>query len=61
MKANDLIKLLEKNGWYQVRQQGSHRIFKHPINRLTIVVPEHGKRDLKPGLLHSILKQAGLK
>jgi predicted RNA binding protein YcfA (HicA-like mRNA interferase family) len=26
-----------------------------------VVVPEHGKEDIKPGTLNSILKQAGLK
>lgn len=61
MKANDLIKILQKNGWYEVRQTGSHRIFKHSTNPVTIVVPDHGKKDIKTGTLHAILKQAGLK
>ncbi|MFA6506271.1 MAG: type II toxin-antitoxin system HicA family toxin [Treponemataceae bacterium] len=30
-------------------------------NGETIVLPVHGKTDLKPGLLNSILKKAGLK
>lgn len=61
MKAKDLIKLLEEDGWYQVRQNGSHKIFKHPTKKATIPIPEHGKTDLKIGTLNSILKQAGLK
>ncbi|RDC63321.1 type II toxin-antitoxin system HicA family toxin [Adhaeribacter pallidiroseus] len=61
MKAKDLIKLLEKNGWYQVRQTGSHRIFKHPTKLETIPIPDHGKQDLKIGTLNAILKQAELK
>jgi len=61
MKAKDLIKQLEEDGWYQVRQTGSHRIFKHPTKKETIPIPDHGKKDLKMGTLHSILKQAGLK
>jgi predicted RNA binding protein YcfA (HicA-like mRNA interferase family) len=60
MKASELIKVIEAEGWYQVRQKGSHRIFKHPTKKGTVVVPEHGKEDLKKGTLHSILKQAGI-
>lgn len=62
MKAIDLIKLLEKNGWYLDRNApGSHRIYKHPTIKETIVIPVHGKKDLGKGLLNTILKQAGLK
>jgi predicted RNA binding protein YcfA (HicA-like mRNA interferase family) len=61
MKAKDLIKLRENDGWFQVRQSGSHRIFKHPAKTATIPIPEHGKKDLKIGTLNAILKQAGLK
>lgn len=61
MKARDLIKWLEKDGWYQVRQNGSYRIFKHPIKKNTMPIPDHGRSDLRTGTLKSILKQAGLK
>ncbi|WP_375445742.1 type II toxin-antitoxin system HicA family toxin [uncultured Fibrella sp.] len=61
MKASEVIKLIEKQGWYEVRQRGSHRIYKHDSIQKIITVPEHGKDDLKPGLLSSILKTAGVK
>lgn len=61
MKAADVIKLIEKQGWYFDRQRGSHKIFKHNDHPNIITVPEHGKEDLKPGLLNSILKTAGVK
>jgi len=61
MKADDLIKLLEAKGWQFVRQRGSHQVFKHPDFPQIIVVPKHGKEDLKKGLLNSIMKEAGLK
>lgn len=61
MKVNQLIKLLETAGWKEVRQTGSHKIFKHPDFRDNISVPDHGNKDLKPGLESRILKQAGLK
>ena len=61
MKAADVVKFIEKQGWYFVRQRGSHKIFKHDAHADIISVPDHGKDDLKPGLLNSILKTAGLK
>lgn len=61
MKAAQVVKLIEKQGWYEIRQRGSHRIFKHDENPDIITVPDHGKDDLKPGTLNSILRTAGLK
>jgi len=52
---------MKKNGWYEVRQEGSHKIFKHPQNPLHISIPDHGKRDLAPGILNKLLKKSGLK
>lgn len=61
MKAKEVIGLIQKDGWYFERQTGSHKIFKHPAKKGIVVVPEHGKEDIKMGTLNSILKQAGLK
>ena len=61
MKIKEVLKLIEKDGWVQVAQKGSHRQFKHPqkIGRVTIA----GKPsdDIDKGTLNSILKQAKLK
>lgn len=61
MKAKEVIKLIQKDGWYLERQTGSHKIFKHPTKSGIVVIPDHGKEDIKMGTLNSILKQAGLK
>jgi predicted RNA binding protein YcfA (HicA-like mRNA interferase family) len=60
MNASVLIKLLQSKGWEEVRQRGSHRIFKHPEINDIISVPDHGGKDLGKGLIHSIKKKAGL-
>jgi predicted RNA binding protein YcfA (HicA-like mRNA interferase family) len=60
MKAKEAIRLIEAEGWYEVRQKGSHRMFKHPTIPDLIVVPDHGAKDLKKGTERSILKTAGL-
>lgn len=30
MNAREVIKIIEKDGWYLDRQKGSHRQYKHP-------------------------------
>ena len=56
----EIIKLIEKDGWYLVGVEGSHHQFKHPVKKGKVTIPVHSK-DLKKGLVNSILKQAGLK
>jgi predicted RNA binding protein YcfA (HicA-like mRNA interferase family) len=59
MKTKEIIKLIEANGWYEVRQKGSHKQFKHPIQKGLVTIPVHRmSNDLTPGLEKSILKQA---
>ncbi|MDH2638210.1 type II toxin-antitoxin system HicA family toxin [Acinetobacter baumannii] len=59
MKSLDLIKMIEADGWYEVRVTGSHHHFKHPNKRGLVTIP-HPKKDLPNGTVKSILKQAGL-
>jgi len=59
LSAQELCRFLEKEGFHMDRQNGSHRFFKHPDGRAT-VVPVHSNRDVKRGLLHVILKDIKL-
>ena len=59
-KVGELIELLEKDGWFQVRQRGSHRQYHHPSKPGTITVAGKHSVEVPPGTLNSILKQAGL-
>lgn len=61
MKVREVVRLLEDDGWRQVRMKGSHRQFKHPVKIGLVTVPGKSGDDLAPGTLNSILKQAGLK
>jgi predicted RNA binding protein YcfA (HicA-like mRNA interferase family) len=61
MTSTELIKLLKKNGWYQIAQKGSHKQFKHETKTGKITVPDHKGKDIAIGTLNAILKQAGLK
>ena len=63
MKYRDLIKKLEEGGWFLERVTGSHMQFRHAAKPGTVTVPAGGKlaREVPPGTLNSVLKQAGLK
>jgi predicted RNA binding protein YcfA (HicA-like mRNA interferase family) len=61
MKIRQIIKMIEKDGWYLVFTKGSHRQFKHPLKKGRVTIAGHPNDDLAKGTLNSILKQAGLK
>ena len=61
MKIRDAMKLVERDGWYQVAQEGSHRQYKHPAKKGRVTIAGHPSMDLDPKTQNSILKQAGLK
>ena len=56
-----MAKLLEKNGFILINSNnGSHRKYYNKQSNITIILPFHTK-ELKKGLEHQILKEAGLK
>ena len=61
MKVSELLSLIEKDGWFLVRQRGSHRQFHHPGKSGTVTIAGKPSIDVPRGTLNSVLKQAGLK
>ncbi|MFZ0888198.1 MAG: type II toxin-antitoxin system HicA family toxin [Candidatus Binataceae bacterium] len=55
----DVIRALNRAGFFLDHSTGSHRYFRHPTRPGIVTVPFH-RRDLKRGTLKSILDQAGL-
>jgi len=49
------VRVLEKLGFVEVRQRGSHKQYRHADGRCT-TVPFHGSRDVSPLLLKQIIK-----
>lgn len=60
MTPKEMIKLLKKNGFEIISQNGSHVKMRNPLTGTQTIVPYHSK-TLKKGLEQEILKQAGLK
>ena len=59
LSSKELGKFLEKEGFECGRQKGSHRFYRHPDKRTT-VVPMHTNKDIKRSLLKGILNEIGI-
>ena len=59
LKAREVIARLERLGFVEVRQRGSHKQFRHADKRAT-TVPMHAGRDISPILLRQICRDIGL-
>jgi predicted RNA binding protein YcfA (HicA-like mRNA interferase family) len=59
LKPKEVIVILEKAGYHIDHITGSHYIIHHPDTHQRIVVPYHAK-DIKRGLLTSIVKLSGM-
>jgi len=46
MKIREVIKLIEKDGWYLVRARGSHRQYKHTIKKGLVTISGHLNADI---------------
>jgi predicted RNA binding protein YcfA (HicA-like mRNA interferase family) len=61
MKVRDVIRLIERDGWFLVGTRGSHRQYKHPTKPGRVTVAGKPSDDMALGTLNSVLKQAQLK
>jgi predicted RNA binding protein YcfA (HicA-like mRNA interferase family) len=59
LKPREVIARLERLGFVEVRQRGSHKQFRHADGRVT-TVPMHAGRDIAPALLRQICRDLGL-
>lgn len=60
VNSRDIIRSLQQDGWFEVAHVGSHKQFKHPVKPGRVTVPTP-KRDIPPGTVRSIEKQARLR
>lgn len=59
LKPREVAAILEKLGFAEVRQRGSHRQYRHEDGRST-TLPYHAGRDISPILLRQIAKDIRL-
>ena len=51
MKYNELFRMLKKDGWFEVRQKGSHVIMQHYIKPEQLIVPYHAGKEVKKRII----------
>ena len=61
MKCNELVRLLENNGFKIIKEKGSIRYYRKPGWDKLIRVDYHGSKEVPKGTCHAILKAAGIK
>jgi predicted RNA binding protein YcfA (HicA-like mRNA interferase family) len=59
LKPREVVAILGRLGFVEVRRKGSHRQYRQPVGRFT-TVPFHKGRDISPSLLRSICRDIGL-
>mgnify|MGYP001381269217 FL=1 len=59
LKPAEAVAILERLGFSETRQRGSHKQFRHPDGRGT-TVPFHKGRDISPILLRKIAHDIGM-
>ena len=59
LKPREVVAILSALGFFEARQRGSHKQFRHPNGRAT-TVPFHAGRDISPIMLRQIAKDIGM-
>jgi len=59
LKPREVVAILQRLGFHEARQRGSHKQFRHPDGRCT-TVPFHPGQDISPMLLRKIARDIGL-
>ena len=60
VSGKELARAIQRRGWSLARVHGSHHVFVMAGRRERIVIPIHGNRPLKIGLLRALMKIAAL-
>jgi predicted RNA binding protein YcfA (HicA-like mRNA interferase family) len=60
LSGKQVCDILEKHGFIQARQRGSHIVMQKRLPDTTITVPVPNHSEIRIGTLQSIIRQSGL-
>ncbi len=60
LSGQQVCRILEEQGFIEVRQKGSHIIMQFATDETTVTVPIPNHSELRTGTLRSIIRQCGL-
>ena len=58
LKPAEMERIIIEDGWYFVRQKGSHKHYKHKNKEGMVTIPFHKGKEIHPNTEKSIRKQA---
>lgn len=59
MKSNELHRLIRRNGWRKLRQEGSHVYYEKEGRKIS--VPFHGSKEMGTGIVNRFIREMRLK
>lgn len=60
LSGKQVCAILIANGFFEVRQRGSHLVMQKRLQDTTITIPVPNHAELRAGTLQSIIRQSGL-
>jgi len=60
LSGREVCRILEAEGFSEVRRRGSHVVMQKRVGNTTTTVPVPDHSELKAGTLSSIIRQSGL-
>lgn len=60
LSGRELCTILERHGFQEVRQRGSHIVMQRVTDEGTTTVPVPDHREIRIGTLRSIIRQSGV-
>lgn len=60
MKVSELKKLLKQHGCYELSHGKEHDVWLSPATNAKLRIPRHQSKEIAPGTLNTLLKQAGI-
>jgi len=60
LSGTDVCRILERNGFLEMRRRGSHIVMQKNVEGSTVTVPVPDHKEIKTGTLSSIIRQSGL-
>jgi predicted RNA binding protein YcfA (HicA-like mRNA interferase family) len=58
--GQDVCRILERQGFIEIRRRGSHIVMQKRLQNTTITVPVPDHKELRIGTLRSIIRQSEL-
>lgn len=60
LSGKQLCAILERHGYYEVRQHGSHIVMQKKLSNSTHTIPVPNHAELRVGIVQAIIRQSGV-